>query len=124
MNKENKTRKSKRKRSNTGDSTSAMTGEIIDYSSLNYDKLTLILRKMTANETRMKSLNSKIDYALHSSGARLNSVEKNIETQNHRTKVLEYKSIDIEARSRRKIYCSMDSVKAVASHVLIPYQNS
>ena len=103
MNKENKTRKSKRKRSSTGDSTSGMTGETIDYSSLsNDDKLSLILSKMTANETRMKSLNSKLDFALHSSGTRLNSVEKNIETQNHRIKVLEYKSIDLEARSRRK----------------------
>ena len=103
MNKENKTRKSKRKRSSTGDSTSGMTGETIDYSSLsNDDKLSLILSKMNANETRMKSLNSKLDFALHSSGTRLNSVEKNIETQNHRIKVLEYKSIDLEARSRRK----------------------
>ena len=95
------TRTEKRNRLNTGDSA---TGENLDqYNGLNNDqKLSLILSKLSANESRMKSLETKLDFAFEKSGSRFTTVEKKMDIQDRRIKVLEYKSIDLEARTRRK----------------------
>ena len=60
----------------------------------------LILYKLSENEIRIKSFEEKLDTALDQ--ARLNSLQESVESQNNRKKVLEYKTIDLEARLRRK----------------------
>ena len=61
------------------------------------DKLTLILTKLATNETRMGTIEHKIDTAF-GKGGQLAKLEETVQAQSDRLTVLEYRSIDIEAR--------------------------
>ena len=75
--------------------------ENIDYESLgSEEKLTLILTKVSLNENRFRRIEGKLDIAVRNQ-KRLTSIEKVIRSYEDRIKLLEYKSIDIEARGRR-----------------------
>ena len=92
----------KRKRISTGGCTGDSkcdSGESHECLTSN-EKLSLILSKLTENEDRLKSFEEKLDIALDQS--RVNEFEKNVHDQDRRIAVLEYKSLDLEARSRRK----------------------
>ena len=92
----------KRKRISTGGSTrdsKCDSGESHECLTSN-EKLSLILSKLTENEDRLKSFEEKLDIALDQS--RVNELEKTVHDQDRRITVLEYKSLDLEARSRRK----------------------
>ena len=74
--------------------------ENIDYESLgSEEKLTLILTKVSLNENRFKRIEGKLDIEVRNQ-KRLTSIEKVIRSYEDRIKLLEYKSIDIEARGR------------------------
>ena len=71
-----------------------------DFQDLSTDqKLSLILSKLSINESRVSSIQNKLDTMLNI-GSRVTVVENVIRSQNDR--LLEYRSIDLEARSRRK----------------------
>ena len=75
--------------------------EVIDYGSLSKDeKLDLILSKMCVNEKRLKHYEQMLDGALKQK-SRVDKVESVVRSYEDRIKLLEYKSIDLEARSRR-----------------------
>ena len=65
------------------------------------DKLVHIINKLAVNEGRVSSIQTKLDSILN-----LNSKDSRIETvlksQHNRLKLLEYRSLDTEARSRRR----------------------
>ena len=76
-------------------------GETVDYETLESDdKLNLILTKVTINEKRFKNLENICGSVLKHS-KRLSKVESVVKSQEDRIRLLEYKSIDLEARSRR-----------------------
>ena len=73
-----------------------------DFQDLSSDqKLSLILSKLSVNESRVSSIQNKLDTMLNIR-SRVTVVENVIRSQNDRLKLLEYRSIDLEARSRRK----------------------
>ena len=63
-------------------------------------KLSLILSKLSVNEGRVGYIQNKLDTVLNIR-SRVTAVENVIRSQNDRLKLLEYRSIDLEARSRR-----------------------
>ena len=63
-------------------------------------KLSLILSKLSVNEGRVGYIQNKLDTVLNIR-SRVTAVENVIRSQNNRLKLLEYRSIDLEARSRR-----------------------
>jgi len=105
-------RGSKRRRRNTGTTVSHVLSETEqsrtsqestpnDYNGLSTDdKLSLILSKLTTNETHMSTLQHKFDTAF-GKGGQMAKLEKTVQVQSDRLTALEYRSIDIEARSRR-----------------------
>lgn len=64
------------------------------------DKLSLILTKLATNETHMSTLQDKFDTAF-GKGGQLSRLEDTVHAQSDRLTTLEYRSIDMEARSRR-----------------------
>ena len=64
------------------------------------EKLSLILTKLSTNETSMTTLQVKFDKAFGKRG-QVPKLESQVRAQSDRLKALEYKSIDLEARSRR-----------------------
>ena len=75
--------------------------DAVDYETLEADeKLNLILSKVTLNEKRFKKLENICGSAVKHS-KRLSQVETVMKSQEDRIRLLEYKSIDLEARSRR-----------------------
>ena len=77
------------------------SSEVIDYGSLSKDeKLDLILSKMCVNEKRLKHYEQMLDGALKQK-SRVDKVESVVRSYEDRIKLLEYKSIDLEASSRR-----------------------
>ena len=72
-----------------------------DFQDLSTDqKLSLILSKLSVNEGRVGYIQNKLDTVLNIR-SRVTAVENVIRSQNDRLKLLEYRSIDLEARSRR-----------------------
>ena len=65
------------------------------------EKVTLLLSKASVNESRVSAIQNKLDAVLNVR-SRVTAVENVIRSQNDRLKLLEYRSIDLEARSRRK----------------------
>ena len=65
------------------------------------EKVTLLLSKASVNESRVSAIQNKLDAVLNIR-SRVTTVENVIRSQNDRLKFLEYRSIDLEARSRRK----------------------
>ena len=63
-------------------------------------KLSLILSKLSVNEGRVGYIQNKLDTVLNIR-SRVSVVENIIRSQNDRLKLLEYRSIDLEARSRK-----------------------
>ena len=73
-----------------------------DFSDLSTDqKLSLILSKLSVNENRVSSIQNKLS-VITNVGTRVSAVENVVRSQHDRLKLLEYRSIDLEARSRRK----------------------
>ena len=73
-----------------------------DFSDLSTDqKFSLILSKLSVNEIRVSSIDRKVD-ELTNVSSRVDAVENVVRSQHDRLKLLEYRSIDLEARSRRK----------------------
>ena len=73
-----------------------------DYGSLTTDeKLSLILSKVSVNESRVKLIQNRLD-SVFTIKSRVSALENTIRSQHDRLKLLEYRSLDIEARSRRK----------------------
>ncbi|MCG8047033.1 MAG: hypothetical protein N0E48_15590, partial [Candidatus Thiodiazotropha endolucinida] len=73
-----------------------------DFDDMSMDqKLSLILSKLSVNENRVSSIQNKMDTMLNLK-SRVGVVENVIKSQHERLKLLEYRSIDLEARSRRK----------------------
>ncbi|MCG7869107.1 MAG: hypothetical protein JAY74_22405, partial [Candidatus Thiodiazotropha taylori] len=67
----------------------------------NEEKLTLILSKVSVNESRVSLIQTKLDSVLNIN-SRVSAIENVVKSQNDRLKLLEYRSLDIEARSRRR----------------------
>ena len=65
------------------------------------EKVTLLLSKASVNESRVSAIQSKLDAVLNIR-SRVTAVENVIRSQNNRLKLLEYRSIDLEARSSRR----------------------
>lgn len=77
-------------------------GETGEYELLsNEDKLSLILSKLSINENRVKLIQNRLESVVHMK-KRVSEVENVVKSHEERLKLLEYRSIDIEARSRRK----------------------
>lgn len=97
-------RRNKRRRQNTGDPKDSIRVDIteeIDYDSLQTDeKLTLILTKVSLGESRFARIEQKLDSVVQGQ-KRLKTFENVLKSYEDRIKLLEYKSIDIEARARR-----------------------
>lgn len=75
--------------------------EAIDFESLSKDqKLNLILSKLSVNEKRLKHNEQMLKGAVQQT-ARVQKVEKVVKSYQDRIKLLEYKTIDMEARRRR-----------------------
>ena len=73
-----------------------------DFSDLSTDqKFSLILSKLSVNEIRVSSIDRKVDELMNVS-SRVDAVENVVRSQHDRLKLLEYRSIDLEARGRRK----------------------
>ena len=64
-------------------------------------KLSLILSKLSVNENRVSFIQNKLN-VITNVGSRVTAVENVVRSQHDRLKLLEYRSIDLEARSRRK----------------------
>ena len=76
--------------------------ENCDYELMSNDeKLTLILSKVSVNESRVSLIQTKLDSVL-TINSRVSAIENVVKSQNDRLKLLEYRSLDIEARSRRR----------------------
>ena len=76
------------------------TGE--PYNSLSTDdKLSLILSKLSLNEQRVKYIQHSMD-SLVPVQKRVKEIEHVVKSQSERLKLLEYRSLDSEARSRRR----------------------
>ncbi|MEW8547345.1 MAG: hypothetical protein AB2693_27875, partial [Candidatus Thiodiazotropha sp.] len=67
----------------------------------NEEKLSLLLSKVTLNEARVVTIQNKLDTVIDLS-KRVSSVERVLKSHDDRLTLLEYRSLDIEARSRRK----------------------
>lgn len=67
----------------------------------NDEKLTLILSKVSVNESRVSLIQTKLDSVLNIK-SRVSAIENVLKSQHDRLKLLEYRSLDIEARSRRR----------------------
>ena len=65
------------------------------------DKISLILSKVSLNEGRVIEIQNKLE-AVIDLKQRVDSVERVLRSNTDRIKLLEYRSIDIEARSRRR----------------------
>ena len=79
-----------------------MEVETGDYDSLSKDdKLSLILSKLSINEQRVKYIQTKVDSVLPVK-KRVAEIENVLRSHSERLKLLEYRSLDIEARSRRR----------------------
>ena len=75
--------------------------DAVDYDTLETEeKLNLILSKVTLNEKRFKNLESICGSVVKHS-KRLTKIETVIKSHEDRIRLIEYKSIDLEARSRR-----------------------
>ena len=75
--------------------------DAVDYETLEPDeKLNLILSKVTLNEKRFRNLENVCGSVIKNS-KRLSKVETVMKSQEDRIRLLEYKSIDLEARSRQ-----------------------
>ena len=75
--------------------------EPVDYDSLDSDqKLSMILSKVTLYEARFKGLETVFG-SVKKQGKRLSEVESVVKSYDDRVRLLEYKTIDLEARSRR-----------------------
>ena len=75
--------------------------DAVDYDTLETEeKLNLILSKVTLNEKRFKNLESICGSVIKHS-KRLSKIETVIKSHEDRIRLIEYKSIDLEARSRR-----------------------
>ncbi|MCG8033763.1 MAG: hypothetical protein JAZ03_16535, partial [Candidatus Thiodiazotropha taylori] len=100
----------KRQRVNTGgnvnilplsDVSDGEAVEDIDFMNMTTDeKLSKIFSALTCSQNKIMIVEQKID-AINRLNGRVQKVEKVINSYNDRLKLLEYKSIDIEARSRR-----------------------
>ena len=88
-------------------------GELSDY---DYDgmtseqKLSLILSKVSVNESRVYTIQNKLDSILNIK-SRVASIENVIKSQHDRLKLLEYRSLDLEARCSRKNLVFKGSLK-------------
>ncbi|MEW8560931.1 MAG: hypothetical protein AB2541_02465 [Candidatus Thiodiazotropha sp.] len=104
-----RSKQSKRQRvSSSGQSGSAehsqniFEDDIHDYETLSNDeKLSLILSKLSVNENRVKLIQGRIDDVVNVK-KRISDVENVVRSHAERLKLLEYRSIDIEARGRRR----------------------
>ena len=65
------------------------------------EQISLILSKVSLNECRLKTVENKLDTVLDLKH-RVTTAERVIRSNTDRLKLLEYRSIDFEARSRRK----------------------
>ena len=99
----------KRQRVNTGGKSNGPQFLLVDdpqnapqnYDNLSTDeKLSLILSKVSLNENRVIQIQNKLDTVLDLK-RRVSSVECVVTSHANRLKLLEYRSLDIEARSRR-----------------------
>lgn len=98
----------KRQRVSTGGSAREQNPQTIydDISDSNFndmsvdEKLTTIFSALTCNQNKITHVEQKVDSIIRLNG-RVARVETIVSSYNDRLKLLEYKSIDIEARSRR-----------------------
>ena len=102
------TRQQKKRKFNSSSGTGSKLMEVgsdaeveVDYETLNNDeKINLILSKVSLNEKRLKRVESMCGSSMENS-KRLSKVETVLNSHEDRVRLLEYKSIDLEARSRR-----------------------
>lgn len=97
-------RDKKRKYNSSSSGPSQLLGEQveeIDYSTMDMDdKINLILSKVTLNENRFRSMEKMFD-RVYTHGKKLSEMGSVIVSHEDRMRLLEYKSIELEARSRR-----------------------
>lgn len=95
----------KRQRISTGGKSNELNlpfDELPNYDALtNEDKISLILSKVSLNEGRVIEIQNKLESVIDLK-RRVDSVERVLRSNTDRIKLLEYRSIDIEARSRRR----------------------
>ena len=78
------------------------TGDTEDYDSISTEgKLALILSKLSLNEQRVKSIQHTLDSTLPTK-KRVEKIETVIRSHSERIRLLEYRSLDSEARTRRR----------------------
>ena len=108
--------RSKRRRCNTGDGQSDTSYPISN--SYLENKLSIICEKLDNLERSNQSIAS-IAQNVNSIHAQVTCIENQNKEQNHFLKVLAYKSIDIEARSRRKnlLFHGLAEVGGLVSNV-------
>ena len=99
------TRREKKRKYNSSSSgpsqLSVGQDEDIDYSTLDTDeKINLILSKVTLNESRFQSMEKMFD-KVYTHGKKLSEMSSVMVSQEERMRLLEYKSIELESRSRR-----------------------
>ena len=100
--------RSKRQRINTGDkyktqdyAPETIPNQPLEISALSSDeKMNLMLSKMVTYESKINSIETKIDRVVNLI-PRVDFAEKTLRKQDERITLLEYKSMDLEARSRR-----------------------
>ena len=91
----------KRSRTNTGGKCH-QSNNTLSFGSLSLDdKLSAMYSEMNNNKTMMENIESKLDKCIALQD-KVNNLENTISAHESRITLLEYKSIDIEARSRRK----------------------
>ncbi|MEW8547683.1 MAG: hypothetical protein AB2693_29600 [Candidatus Thiodiazotropha sp.] len=79
-----------------------VNAELNDYGTLsNEDKLSLILSKLSVNESRVTGIQNKLD-SIIGLKSRILEIETVVNSHADRLKLLEYRSLDLEARSRRR----------------------
>ena len=101
----------RREKNQKYNSSSSGTGQLqpdiedIDYDSMGMeDKINLILSKVTVNENRLRAVDQKCDKMfdkVYSHGKKLSEMSNVVVSHDDRMRLLEYKSIELEARSRR-----------------------
>ena len=100
-------REKKRKYNSSSSGTGQLQPDIedIDYDSMGMeDKINLILSKVTVNENRLRTVDQKCDKMfdkVYSHGKKLSEMSNVVVSHDDRMRLLEYKSIELEARSRR-----------------------
>lgn len=93
--------KPRTKRGRAGSSGQSADMNMDEYQTLSvHDKLSVLFSEMAMSRDKMATIDTKLDQCLLSNG-NIKKIENCMELHDHRLKLLEYKSIDLESKARR-----------------------